>query len=94
MSVHGEYSRALEALLDRIRSLDHPRSEAWREQLEAARLGAHPDLSTAARACLQTLASIDRDPIASHLEGLRDPWERLEAHCRIILGPEHPGRSA
>ncbi len=86
MSVHAEYSRALETILDRLRSLPHPEVESWLEQFEAARVGAQPDLSAAARACLRVLKSIELDPNARATEGLRDPHERLEAHCRAILG--------
>ncbi len=86
MSVHGEYCRALETMLDRLRSLSHPEVESWLERLEAARIGPHPDLSAAAGACLSVLKSIERDPNARATEGLRDPHERLEAHCRAILG--------
>ena len=73
-------------MLDRLRSLPHPEVESWLEELEAARVGGQPDLSAAARACLGVLKSIERDPDARVTEGLRAPYERLEAHCRAILG--------
>ncbi len=73
-------------MLDRLRSLPHPDVESWLDGLQAARVGAHPDLSAAAEACLRVLKSIERDPNARATEGLRDPHERLEAHCRAILG--------
>ena len=86
MSVHGEYSRSVEALLDRIRALDHPRRDAWLGALESARVGSQPDLSSAARDARAVLASIADDPEARSVEGLIDPRDRLEAHCRAILG--------
>ena len=86
MSVHGEYSRVLEAMLDRLRSLDHAESADWRQRLEDARISQQPDLSSAARVCLDVLAAIGRDPVALRTEGLFDPWDRLEDHCRVILG--------
>ena len=86
MSVHSEYARALETMLDRLRSLSHPEVESWLEALTAARVGARPDLSSAARECLRILESIAHDPKARAAEGLREPRERLEAHCRSILG--------
>ena len=73
-------------MLGRLRSLPHPKVERWLEQLEATRVGVHPDLSAAAGACLEVLESIERNPSARATEGLRDPHERLEAHCRVILG--------
>jgi hypothetical protein len=86
VSVHGEYSRTLEALLALLRELNHPEAQAWARQLEAARVSAHPDLSSATRACLGVLTAIGNDEGALALEGLRNPRDRLEAHCRAILG--------
>ena len=86
MSVHGEYSRSVEAMLDRIRALDHPGRDSWIADLEAARMGSQPDLSSAARAARVVLASIANDPEARCVEGLIDPRDRLDAHCRAILG--------
>jgi hypothetical protein len=73
-------------MLDRLRSLPHPEAESWHERLEATRIGAQPGLSAAAAACLGVLKSIERNPNARATEGLRDPHDRLEAHCRAILG--------
>jgi hypothetical protein len=86
MSVHGEYSRALEAMIHRLRSLPNPNVESWITGLEAARVGAQPDLSAAARESLRVLASIAKDSSAQAAEGLHDPETRLEMHCRAILG--------
>lgn len=86
MSVHSEYSRALEAMIDRLRSLSHPHAESWIAEFESARVASHPDLSAAARASLRVLASIQADPKARDVEGLHDPESRLDAHCRAILG--------
>jgi hypothetical protein len=86
VSVHGEYSRSVEAMLDRIRALDHPVRDSWVAALESARVGSQPDLSAAALAARVVLASIADDPEARCVEGLIDPRARLEAHCRAILG--------
>jgi hypothetical protein len=86
VSVHSEYSRALESFLDRLRGLTPAESAPWIAALEASRIGAHPNLSSAARACLDVLESIQRDARAMQASGLRDPQDILEAHCRIILG--------
>ena len=48
MSVHGEYSRALENLRAVVEMLDPARAEAHRAALDQARLSAQPDLSSAA----------------------------------------------
>lgn len=86
MSVQGEYSRALEAMLDRVRSLRHPRAEEWIQRLEAARIGSQPDLSEAARESLRILDAIRDDADAATIEGLSEPLSHLDAHCRAILG--------
>lgn len=86
MSVHGEYSRSLEALLDRLRAWSDPRAIGFCESLEAARVGAHPDLSAAARAGRAVALAIREDPDTAALEGLQDPIERFEAHLGAILG--------
>jgi len=51
MSVHGEFSRTLEGVIDVLRSShEPPEADAWRKALEEARLDTQPDLSSAARA--------------------------------------------
>lgn len=86
MSIHSEYSRVLETLIDRLRHHSHTAAADWRQELEAARVGAHPDLSAAARASLDVLARIASDPVARETPGLADPHDRLAAHCEVILG--------
>jgi hypothetical protein len=86
VSVHSEYSRAVEAMLDRIQALDHPQRDSWIAELESSRVGSHPELSAAARTARAVLTSIAKDPEARTVEGLIDPRDRLEAHCRAILG--------
>jgi hypothetical protein len=86
VSVHGEYSRALTALIERLKALDHRQRDVWIGRFESAQVSAHPDLSAAARVARRTLASIEADAEAREVEGLADPRERLEAHCRAILG--------
>jgi hypothetical protein len=81
MSVHGEYSRALETLIACVRSLPDP--ESWLEQLENARVDRNPDLSAAARKSLeslQRLAEIEPPP------RLAEASTHLLSHCRMILG--------
>lgn len=94
MSVHGEYSRALEALLTSVRRLEQNEERDWIAALENSRVGAHRDLSEAATACLVVLDSIDarRDlsspaGIGPETNPLREPFQHLKAHCEAILGP-------
>ena len=42
MSVHGEFSRALEALIDRLRGFDHLAAADWIALLEETRIGQQP----------------------------------------------------
>ncbi len=95
MSVHGEYSRSLEALLTPLRQRELDQEREWVIALEQVRLGAHPDLSAAANACLIALEAIDS---ARHLSSnsteigpennpLRAPFQHLKAHCKALLGP-------
>ncbi len=86
MSVHSEYSRAVEAMLDRLQALDHPKTETWIENLKAARVGSHPDLSSAARSALTVLMEIEADSTARSVAGLIELRERLHLHCQFILG--------
>ena len=93
MSVHGEYSRALEALLASIRQIKTDGAAQWVTSLEAARISQHEDLSTAARECLSALDPIEKHRGLSAAAGvgpdsdpLREPYQHLVAHCRSILG--------
>ena len=84
MSVHGEYGRALEGVIDAVGASRHPDAPAWRGGLEGARLAARPDLSDAARASLAILEAIAAS--ADVPERLSDRAEHLDRHCRVILG--------
>ncbi len=94
MAVQGEYSRALEALLALLRGIEQGAKEGkWTTAFEAARIGRHSDLSSAARLCLQSLESIDAEatrPSPGKFEAIGDPLSeplrQLKAHCRAILG--------
>jgi hypothetical protein len=93
MSVHGEYGRALEALLICVQRLDTAAAKQWAAGLTQARSSQNPDLSTAARACMRVLDSIDaerslssRAQIGPDLDPLREPFAHLYAHCRAVLG--------
>jgi uncharacterized protein YukE len=105
MSVHGEYARALESLIARLRLSTHPNRDRWLGALEAARPDRNPDLSTAATACRALLHEIaatleqsaDHPPdgartTAEDAAWLLDAHDHLLAHCRALLGPEGPAR--
>lgn len=84
MSVHGEYSRALENVVVCVRAIDRPEREAWLASLEGVRLGAQPDLTTAARSALEVLGEVD--PTARSNERLSAVCAHLASHCRVVLG--------
>jgi len=93
MSVHGEYSRALESLLSRVRELTDPAAAEWVEALTSARVDRNPDLSTAAGRCMDVLDALDAavgvtrsTDCAGNAHYLRDPFDHLRAHCRSLLG--------
>lgn len=86
MSVHAEYGRSLETLIDRMRGLAPAETEAWIHALEVARVSECADLSEAARRALEALASIEAEPRLRGAAGLEAPRESLKAHCRAILG--------
>lgn len=94
MSVHGEYSRALENVVSQLEALADERAPAWATQLSDARVARHPDLTSAARACLDALSSMQRDgrdpdevsPAGARADALEGAIEHLLAHCRIVLG--------
>jgi uncharacterized membrane protein YccC len=62
MSVHGEYSRALRQLRERLDERGAALAERHREALDAAQVTPARDLSTAARAALAVLARLEGDP--------------------------------
>jgi len=93
MSVHGEYSRSLEALLALVRQIDGDTAEKWAHSLECARMREGRDLTAAARSCLVVLEAIDTErnlsaPAKAGLDtdSLREPFQHLQAHCRAVLG--------
>jgi hypothetical protein len=93
MSVHGEYSRALESLLSRVRELADPAAAEWIDALEGARVDRNPDLSTAATRCMDVLDALDAawsvtrsTDCEEDAHYLRDPFDHLRAHCRSLLG--------
>lgn len=87
MSVHGEYSRALETLIDHVRTLSHQDAVSWLQTLESARIDDQRDLSTAARTGLGLITRMQKDPVITQSKALREPIDHLEAHIRAILGP-------
>ena len=93
MSVHGEYSRALESLVARVRCLAREDRERWLSALEASRIERNPDLTRAATRCREALEAMaptfglsPSDAATTDAEMLREPFEHLLAHCRIVLG--------
>jgi hypothetical protein len=99
MSVHGEYARALEALLICVQRLETATANDWASGLAEARSSQNPDLSTAAAACMRVLDAIDverslssRPGIGPDVDPLREPFAHLHAHCRAVLGTsDEPG---
>jgi hypothetical protein len=86
MSVHGEFSRTLEGVIDVLRSShEPPEADAWRKALEEARLDTQPDLSSAARAALAIVDGLNAPP-----ERVAILAEHLARHCRVILGLPEP----
>ncbi|MAG31240.1 MAG: hypothetical protein CL908_10180 [Deltaproteobacteria bacterium] len=65
MSVHGEYSRALETLVTLVQHLEDPRAPEWVELLEHARVEEQRDLTGAARCCIAALDRVEAVPEAS-----------------------------
>jgi hypothetical protein len=93
MSVHGEYGRALEALMICVQRLDTAAGSRWATELAQVRSSQSLDLSTAAKACMRVLDSIDAErslssptPPGPDLDPLREPFVHLQAHCRAVLG--------
>lgn len=93
MSVHSEYGRALEALLMSVQRLETAAAIDWAAGLIQARVSQQKDLSTAAKICLRVLDSIDTErslsrkaAIGPDVDPLREPFARLQAHCRAVLG--------
>lgn len=98
LSVHGEYGRALEGLIAALRAWDDPSRGDWIARFEAARVGASPDLSGAARAALAALEPLSARvgpaegaadasaPGPARPTPLQEACLNLRSHCRIILG--------
>lgn len=89
MSVHGEFSRTLERLIDCVGMLDGGEPAAILETLKNARISAQPDLSSAARAALSAVAALEafrRSTSAPESALLAEVQDHLQAHCGAILG--------
>ena len=93
LSVHGEYMRALEALIAGLRALSVPQQSLWLDRFSAARVEHHPDLSAAARSARSALDALERaHGDADAPEGrdwgprIADAQAHLAAHVQIILG--------
>ena len=101
MSVHGEYSRALRSVLERLEECEGLVERGWRDTLDGAQLRPDLDLSTAARAAIAVVIRLEAE--LSHagsaaegaaisaadrarLQPLRDACHHLHAHCHAILG--------
>ncbi len=84
MSVHGEFARALERVIDAFGSTTHARGADWLGRLEDARLDRQPDLSSAARAALDVSDEIATTPDTERR--IADVVDHLDRHCRVILG--------
>ena len=88
MSVHGEYARTLEILIDTVGQTDEAfRETALRDLLEA-RIGANSDLSTAAKRGLTAVAGLRE--IESKSTRTAEVRAHFEGHCRAILGLPTP----
>ncbi len=101
MSVHGEYSRALETLIAIVRALPEAQRMAWTPRLESARVSAHENLSEAAKQALLVLQELSEDAPGQTSErgdagglGPGSRWHEarshLRAHCVVILGKSDP----
>lgn len=84
MSVHGEFGRTLEQVIDALGATSHARGRDWRAALEAARLDRQPDLSSAARAALAVSEALADDAEAE--PRIAQVADHLDRHCRVILG--------
>lgn len=65
MSVHGEYSRALRHVIERLDEQASTTAARHREALDGARPTPERDLSTAARAALAVLARVEAELVSS-----------------------------
>jgi hypothetical protein len=93
MSVHGEYGRALETLISRMREVEGDSAPEWSTTLLDARIDRNPDLSTAASKCMVLLDQLDQSlhvtvehERTGNADYLRGPFDHLRAHCRSLLG--------
>ena len=107
MSVHGEYSRALRSVLERLEECEGLVGRGWRDTLDGAQLRPDLDLSTAARTAIAAVtgleaelsdaaAAVEVSAIYSadraRIQPLRDACHHLLAHCHAILGGAPPDR--
>jgi hypothetical protein len=65
MSVHGEYSRALRHLIERLDEQASTAAARHRKALDGARPTPERDLSTAARTALAVLARVEAELVSS-----------------------------
>ena len=86
MSVHGEFNRALERLIDCIGMLDGDEAAEIQKALEAARISAQPNLSSAAQAAQAVLEMLGKAHSVPDSEILSETRGHLQAHCSAILG--------
>lgn len=87
MSVHGEYGRALAGVMERLGDGPPRLRETFRSALDAARVTAERDLSTAARTALAVLDELEQALDAPEPElRLREACDHLRAHVEAILG--------
>jgi hypothetical protein len=84
MSVHGEFSRALESLITLSRALAPETRADWPDRLATARIGGHPDLSSAAHAALELIDGLQA--ICATSPPLAAAEAHLRTHCGVILG--------
>ena len=83
MSVHGEYSRALETLIVAVRALEAADREPWLQRFTEARVDRQPDLSAAARQSVEVIRDLETTQSAPRIVDL---CANLLAHCQMILG--------
>lgn len=88
MSVHGEYARTLEILIDTVRQTDETFRETALQGLLEARIGANPDLTTAAKRGLTAAAGLRE--IESKSTRTAEVRAHFEGHCRAIIGLPTP----
>ena len=84
MSVHGEYARTLEILIDTVGQTEEGLREAALKSLLEARISANADLSSAAQRGLDAISGLGE--IESRSARTAEVRAHFEGHCRAILG--------